>query len=70
MCTLFDMCEEEPLFLIQIRCSSGLSSLSSVQLKHNVVEAGFASILRLQGLHNAYTLDDFLGSITVTYWAL
>jgi len=70
MCTLFDVCEEESVFLIQKPFTSGLSPLSSVQLKHNVAEAGFASILRLQGLCNEFTLQDCLGSVTLSYWAL
>lgn len=70
MYTLFDMCEEETVFLIQKPFSSGLHPLSSVQLKHSVAEAGFASILRLQGLDNVFTLEDCLGSVTLSYWAL
>lgn len=70
MYTLFDMCEEETVFLVQKPFSSGLCPLSSVQLRHIVAEAGFASILRLRGLDNVFTLEDCLGSVTLSYWAL
>lgn len=70
MFTLFDMCEEESVFLIQKPFTSGLRPLSSVQLRHNIAVAGFASILRLQGLDNVFTLEDCLGSFTLSYWAL